>query len=141
MPSTDTDTAQRRPSSRVLVVFGATGDLAKRKLFPGFYHLFKAGLMPEDFRIIGSGRHAPGSDDDFRDHVHEALGEFGRMELDDSWRDFAERLSFVVSDADAGADLAAAIKAAESEIDAQGERLVYLSVPPGAMEPMVRMLG
>ncbi len=138
---TDTDTDQRRPSNRVLVLFGATGDLAKRKLFPGFYHLFKAGLMPEEFRIIGSGRHAPGSDDDFRDHVHEALGEFGRMELDDSWHDFARRLSFVVSDADDGAELAAAIKSAEAEIDAQGERLVYLSVPPGAMEAMVRMLG
>src|ERR1700761_5349164 len=141
MPSTDTDTAQRRPSSRVLVVFGATGDLAKRKLFPGFYHLFKAGLMPEEFRIIGSGRHSPGSDDDFREHVHEALGEFGRMELDDSWRDFADRLSFVASDADDGTELAAAVKEAEGEIDAQGERLVYLSVPPGAMEAMVRMLG
>jgi glucose-6-phosphate 1-dehydrogenase len=141
MPSPDTDTAQRRPSSRVLVLFGATGDLAKRKLFPGFYHLFRAGLMPEDFRIIGSGRHAPGSDDDFREHVHQALGEFGRMELDDSWQDFASRLSFVVSDADDGTALADAVQKAEGEIDAQGERLVYLSVPPGAMEAMVRMLG
>ncbi len=141
MPSRDTDTVQRRPSNRVLVLFGATGDLAKRKLFPGFYHLFKAGLMPEEFRIIGSGRHSPGSDDEFRELVHEALGEFGRMELDDSWRDFARRLSFVVSDADDGADLAGAVTEAEQEIDAQGERLVYLSVPPGAMEAMVRMLG
>ena len=69
----DTDTVQRRPSNRVLVLFGATGDLAKRKLFPGFFHLYRAGLMPEDFRIIGSGRHSPGSDDEFREHVHEAL--------------------------------------------------------------------
>ena len=141
MPSPDSDTVQRRPSNRVLVLFGATGDLAKRKLFPGFYHLFKAGLMPEEFRIIGSGRHSPGSDDEFRERVHEALGEFGRMELDDSWQDFAERLSFVVSDSDDGAELAGAIQAAEREIDAKGERLVYLSVPPGAMQAMVRMLG
>ncbi len=109
MPSRDTDTdMQRRPSNRVLVLFGATGDLAKRKLFPGFYHLFRAGLMPEEFRIIGSGRHSSGSDEDFREHVHEALGEFGRMELDDSWEEFASRLSFVVSDADDGSELAAA---------------------------------
>jgi len=138
MPSRDTS---QRPSNRVLVLFGATGDLAKRKLFPGFYHLFRAGLMPEEFRIIGSGRHSPGSDDEFREIVHTALGEYGRMELDDSWRAFAQRLSFVVSDADDGGELADAIQAAEREIDAQGERLVYLSVPPGAMEPMVRMLG
>src|SRR5579875_2424960 len=104
MPSPDTDT-EKRPSNRVLVLFGATGDLAKRKLFPGFYHLYKAGLMPEEFRIIGSGRHSPGSDDEFRDLVHDALGEHGRMELDDSWGEFAERLSFVVSTAEDGSDL------------------------------------
>jgi glucose-6-phosphate 1-dehydrogenase len=140
MPSPDTD-ALPRPSDRALVLFGATGDLAKRKLFPGFYHLYKAGLMPEQFRIIGSGRHSPGTDEDFRELVHEALGEYGRMELDDSWTEFASRLSFVSSSADDGRELAAAVQAAEREIDARGERLVYLSVPPRAMEAMVRMLG
>jgi glucose-6-phosphate 1-dehydrogenase len=131
----------------VLVLFGATGDLAKRKLFPGFYHLYRAGLMPKDFRIIGSGRHSPGTDDEFREQVHDALQEFGRMQVDVSWEEFAKRLSFVTSSADDGAELAQAIRDAESEIngdgdgDGDGERLVYLSVPPGAMEPMVRMLG
>ena len=43
-----------RPSNRVLVLFGATGDLAARKLFPGFFHLYREGLMPVDFRIIGT---------------------------------------------------------------------------------------
>jgi glucose-6-phosphate 1-dehydrogenase len=135
----------QRPSNRVLVLFGATGDLAKRKLFPGFYHLFKAGLMPEDFRIIGSGRHSPGTDDEFRELVHGALGEYGRMELDDdSWEEFAARLSFIVSSGDGGDggdELAEAVRSAEKEIDADGERLIYLSVPPGAMESMVQMLG
>jgi glucose-6-phosphate 1-dehydrogenase len=135
----------RRPSNRVLVLFGATGDLAKRKLFPGFYHLFKAGLMPEEFRIIGSGRHAPdGEDGDaaLRALVHDALGEHGRMELDEeSWGEFSQRLSFVVASADDGEQLAAAVSRAEEEIGAEGERLVYLSVPPGAMEDMVKMLG
>src|ERR1700748_250999 len=76
-----------RPTKRVLVIFGATGDLAKRKLFPGFFHLFREGLMPEDFRIIGSGRSSPGSDDDFRQHVNEALQQYGRVELDEHWDD------------------------------------------------------
>ena len=80
-----------RPSKRVLVLFGATGDLAKRKLFPGFFHLFREGLMPEDFRIIGSGRRSPGSDDDFREHINEALQQYGRGELDEHWDDFAAR--------------------------------------------------
>ena len=55
------ESSDRRPSNRVLVIFGAMGDLAARKLFPGFFHLFREGLMPEDFRIIGSGRHSPGN--------------------------------------------------------------------------------
>ncbi len=131
----------KRPSNRVVVVFGATGDLAGRKLFPGFFHLYRADLMPEDFRIIGSGRHSPGSDDEFRERVHKALEEHGRGELDEHWDEFAARLSFVASSADDGEDLARAVKDAEQEIDAEGERLVYLSVPPGAMQDMVKMLG
>lgn len=132
----------QRPESRVLVLFGATGDLAKRKLYPGFFHLMLAGLMPEDFRIIGSGRHSPGSDDAFREKIHDALEEFGRKELsDEAWEEFSRRLSFVVSSADDGEDLAKAVKDAEEEIDASGARLVYLSVPPSAMGDMVGMLG
>jgi glucose-6-phosphate 1-dehydrogenase len=130
-----------RPSKRVLVLFGATGDLAARKLFPGFFHLYRERLMPEDFRIIGSGRHSPGSNDEFREHVRHALEEHGRMELDGHWEEFSRRLSFVVSSAEDGDDLARAVTDAESEIGADGERLVYLSVPPGAMQSMVGMLG
>jgi glucose-6-phosphate 1-dehydrogenase len=133
--------ALARPSNRVLVLFGATGDLARRKLFPGFFHLFREGLMPEDFRIIGSGRHSPGSDDEFRARIKDALEHYGRGELDEHWDDFAARLSFVVSSAEDGEDLAKAVTEAEAEIGAEGERLVYLSVPPGAMKDMVGMLG
>ncbi len=134
-------TGMERPSNRVLVLFGATGDLARRKLFPGFFHLYREGLMPEDFRIIGSGRHSPGSDDDFRERINDALQHYGRVELDEHWDEFASRLSFVPSSAEDGTELARAIGAAEAEIGAEGERLVYLSVPPGAMRDMVTMLG
>jgi glucose-6-phosphate 1-dehydrogenase len=133
-----TEPQSAAPSNRVLVLFGATGDLAARKLLPGLFHLFRVGLMPEDFRIIGSGRHAP---DDFAAVVEEALRTHGRMELDGHWEAFSQRLSFVASSADDGQELAAAVQAAEAEINAEGERLVYLSVPPNAMQEMVRMLG
>jgi glucose-6-phosphate 1-dehydrogenase len=134
-------TTPERPANRVLVLFGATGDLAARKLFPGFFHLFREAMMPEDFRIIGSGRHSPGSDDDFREQIHAALEQHGRLELDEHWDQFAQRLSFVVSTADDGDDLAQAVRRAEEEIDADGQRLVYLSVPPSATQDMVQMLG
>src|ERR1700760_2254792 len=108
------------PSDRVLVLFGATGDLAGRKLLPGLFHLFRVGLMPDEFRIIGSGRHAP---DDFAAHVEEALRTHGRMELDGHWQAFSQRLSFVASSAEDGAELAQAVTDAESEVKAEGERL------------------
>ena len=125
----------------MIVLFGATGDLAARKLFPGFFHLFGQGMMPADFRIIGSGRHSPGSDMEFRHQIREALEEHGQSELDDGWDEFAAKLSFVVSSAEDGEELAAAVDQAEREIGADGDRLVYLSVPPGAMQAMVEMLG
>jgi glucose-6-phosphate 1-dehydrogenase len=142
MPSAS-DPAAPELEPHVLVVFGATGDLARRKLFPGLFHLSRAGLLPADFRIIGSGRHAPdGHDDAFRDLVRRAIAEHGRHELDDaSWTAFADRLSFVASSADDGEDLARAVRDAEGELGDGVRRLIYLSVPPGAMRPMVGMLG
>src|SRR6201996_3027655 len=131
----------QRPSNRVLVLFGATGDLAKRKLFPGFFRLYCEGLMPRDFRIIGLGRHSPGSDDDFRAIVAQALSAHGRCDVAQSWNEFASRLRFVTSSAEDGSELAAAVSDAEREVGAEGQRLVYLSVPPSAMRDMVRMLG
>ncbi len=132
-----------RPDPQVFVLFGATGDLAARKLFPGLYRLGREGLMPEDFRIIGSGRHSPGTDDEFRDHVREAIGEHGDGdELDASTLDdFVGRISFTVSSADDGKDLVAAVEQAEKDLGERARRLVYLSVPPGAMQDMIGMLG
>ena len=48
--------ASPTPDNHVIVIFGATGDLARRKLLPGLFHLAKAGLMPADYRVIGCGR-------------------------------------------------------------------------------------
>ena len=135
----------------VFVIFGATGDLARRKLFPGLLRLWNAGLLPADLRVIGTGRHSPGTDDEFRDQVRDALGDTT------GWDDLAPRLSFTPSDADDGTtggaggdggagggdtDLARAVRAAEEELGGGDvRRIVYLSVPPAVMTPMVAMLG
>jgi hypothetical protein len=75
------------PQNHVLVLFGATGDLAKRKLLPGLFHLAVAGMMPERYRIVGSGRPDGALDTEgFRSHVRDALNEFGGRELtDEQW--------------------------------------------------------
>ncbi|SEC93371.1 glucose-6-phosphate 1-dehydrogenase [Nocardioides exalbidus] len=131
-------------SPHVLIVFGATGDLAARKLFPGLYRLAAAGRLPGDYAVIGSGRHSPGTDEEFREQVAEGL----RDTVDDLDEDVASdllgRISFQTSDSDDGADLAAAVREAEERLGDHGSsdvrRLVYLSVPPTAMSGMVGML-
>ena len=125
----------------VFLLFGARGDLAARKLFPGLYRLAAAGRLPEDYAVIGSGRHSPGSDDDFRDEVREALRESVDDLDEDVARDLLDRVSFRTSDADDGADLAARVREVEEGLGDDVRRLVYLSVPPTAMSGMVGMLG
>ncbi|WKN46711.1 glucose-6-phosphate dehydrogenase [Nocardioides sp. Arc9.136] len=125
----------------VLVLFGARGDLAKRKLYPGLYRLAAAGRLPASYAVIGSGRHAPDSREEFQDLVRDAV----RGSLDEvdegTLEDLVGRVSFTASSADDGSDLAAAVRDAEQELGDGVRRLVYLSVPPSAMQGMVGMLG
>ncbi len=135
--------APARPADQVLVLFGATGNLATRKLLPGLFHLAVAGLMPERYRIIGCGR--PGRDRDtrgFRAHVREAVRQFGRREVtDNNWVPFAENLLFATASADEPDPLVHALAAAEADLGGDARRLFHLAVPPDAFVPMVSMLG
>ena len=127
-----------KPKPHVLVLFGATGDLARRKLIPGLFHLEQVGMMPDDYRIVGASLDEL-DDEGFRDHVRDALHEFCRMEVDDeNWRVFRERLSYVPSRADT---LSSGVARAEEAIGGEVRRLYYMSVPPSAAGPIVRMLG
>ncbi|NYE36972.1 glucose-6-phosphate 1-dehydrogenase [Nocardioides cavernae] len=136
---TASDRASDRPC--VFLLFGARGDLAARKLFPGLYRLSAAGRLPQDWAVIGSGRHSPGSDDDFRAEVLDGLRDSVDDLDDDVARDLLDRLSFVTSDAEDGVDLAARVREVEEGLGGDVLRVVYLSVPPTAMSGMVGMLG
>jgi glucose-6-phosphate 1-dehydrogenase len=127
------------PDDHVIVVFGATGDLAQRKLLPGLYHLAVAGLLPVAHRIIGVSRDDL-SDHQFRARAREAVEEFGRMELDEgSWTSFVHTLSYLP--AGDGEALAGAVAAAERELGGDPRRLHYLSVPPAAFAEIIQTLG
>jgi glucose-6-phosphate 1-dehydrogenase len=131
------------PDDHVIVVFGATGDLARRELLPAFLNLEHAGLMPENYRVVGSAR-TQMSDDEFRAFARDAVQEFGRARLsDDSWRDFARKLSFVCHDfgSDEAEDLVSAVLNEEKEVGDHAGRLFYLAVPPDAFEPITKGLG
>ncbi|TFV59245.1 glucose-6-phosphate dehydrogenase [Mycobacterium sp. PS03-16] len=133
--------AGHRPPPHVFVLFGATGDLAKRKLFPGLYRLAAESRLPADYAIIGSGRHSPGSDDEFRDTVRAGLRDSVDDLDEEVLSNLLQRLSFQTSDADDGSDLAAAVRAARDDLGEDARTLIYLSVPPTAMQPMIGMLG
>jgi glucose-6-phosphate 1-dehydrogenase len=132
-----------RPENHVIVLFGATGDLAKRKLLPGLFHLHAAGLLPQDYRVIGcSPAKYALTDEQFKEHAEVACADFCITKpTDPSWPSFAERLSFAPADADDFAPLVAAVQKADEEIGGSPRRLFHLAVPPAAFTTVVGMLG
>jgi glucose-6-phosphate 1-dehydrogenase len=134
-----------RPDDHVIVLFGATGDLAKRKLLPGLFHLAAAGLLPRKYRIIGSSpaRFALSSEE-FRSHARQAAQDFCISKPDaevDCWTEFQQHLSFAPADPDDFAPLTEEVDSAEKEIGGDVRRLFHLAVPPAAFSSVVAMLG
>jgi glucose-6-phosphate 1-dehydrogenase len=124
---------------QVVVLFGATGDLARRKLLPGLYHLATAGFIPQ-CRVIGVSLDDIEADA-FRTLARGALNEFFARKLNDAdWQAFAANLDYVPLSAGAGA-LRAAVDRAEASLGEECRRLHYLSVPPSAALPAVHLLG
>jgi glucose-6-phosphate 1-dehydrogenase len=123
---------------QVVVLVGATGDLAKRKLLPGLFHLATAGFIP-GCRIIGVSLDEL-DPESFRGVARAALDEFGARQVGETdWQAFAASLDYVSLTAGAAA-LKAAVERAEQSLGSESRRLHYLSVPPSAALPAVRLL-
>jgi glucose-6-phosphate 1-dehydrogenase len=131
------------PDDHVIVLFGATGDLARRKLLPGLFHLAKAGLMPANYRIVGSSpKRSALSDGDFRAHAKQAVTEFGAARpAGQAWAGFEATLRFGAADPDDAGPLQAAVRQSEQEIGGHPRRLFHLAVPPAAFESVLGILG
>ncbi len=124
---------------QVLLIFGATGDLARRKLLPGLLHLCQAGLMP-DFRVVGVSIEDL-DDEGFRDLAADACRQFAHDAFDEEeWKDFARRLSYVPVD-QAPQRLPSLVDSAREELGEETGLLHYLSVPPSAAGEVIAMLG
>jgi glucose-6-phosphate 1-dehydrogenase len=122
----------------VIVLFGATGDLAKRKLLPGMAYLVQSALAPE-IRVVGTSLEEL-TDDEFRAITRKAVEDFGTHKLtDEQWANFASRVTYVPQGAGPAA-LAAAVADAEAELGPDVHRLHYLSVPPKAAKAVITML-
>ena len=135
----------RRVPPCVVVIFGANGDLTKRKLIPALYRLEYDGRMPASWAVLGNSRTRM-SDDDFRERMREAVREFldDTPFDDDQWRRFAERLFYVPGDLNDSA-MYAAMRQRLAELDKShqtaGNVLYYLSTQPSYYEPVVTSLG
>jgi glucose-6-phosphate 1-dehydrogenase len=132
-----------KPDDHVIVLFGATGDLAKRKLLPGWFHLYAAGLLPREFRLIGTAPPAMAmTDDKFRAHARQSCVDFCITKPDDPvWSEFVKNISFAPSDQGDMRALVGEVARAEKEIGGSPRRLYHLAVPPVAFTSVVQSLG
>jgi glucose-6-phosphate 1-dehydrogenase len=122
----------------VIVLFGATGDLAKRKLIPGLAYLDQSELAP-DIQIIATSLE-DFSDDEFRELAKNAIDSYGTHKLTpEQWDDFAKIIRYVPQSA-GPASLAAAVAEAEISLGPDTRRLHYLSVPPKAARDVIARL-
>ena len=130
--------SQERIDPHVIVLFGATGDLARRKLLPGMAHLVVSELAP-DIRIVGTSLEEM-DDVEFREFARTAIQEFGTHNLTvEQWDKFDDNLAYVPQSAGPEV-LAAAVAQAERQLGSDVRRLHYLSVPPKAALPVIEML-
>jgi glucose-6-phosphate 1-dehydrogenase len=124
---------------QVLVLIGATGDLSRRKLLPGLFHLSSSGFIP-GCRVVGVSLDDM-TDGEFRGVAREAVAQFSTRSLDDNdWAAFAGTLRYLPTKAGA-AQLKAIVEEAERELRGKSRRLHYLSVPPDAALSAVRLLA
>jgi len=130
-----------------MVIFGATGDLTKRKLFPALYQLAAEHLLAPRFAVLAVGREASITDEEFRTRMREALRESDEVKRvdEDVWKEFEKHIFFVGGDA---TDAAAyeGIKKKLDEIESECEpmtrnRFFYLAVPPSVFKPIVQLLS
>src|SRR5262252_53680 len=136
-PSTD--------ESCALIIFGASGDLTRRKLVPALWSMFQGRVLPEPFAVIGVGRTRM-SNEQFRALMREAITDFARIQPPSQrvWDRFAQALFYYAGDpADASiySGLDAYVRGVERERGTGGNRLFYVSTPPSLYPHLVARLG
>ena len=131
-----------RPGPTVFVLFGATGDLAKRMVIPAFYRLAIEKLLPQDWLLVGNGR-GDVSHLDFRQHVHDVLTQFGPKPEDGPWPEFSRRLRFAgggFEKSDPGS-LLDVLAEARTQVGQHAQLVHYLAIPPVAFAGVTEGLG
>jgi glucose-6-phosphate 1-dehydrogenase len=130
--------------SCLVVIFGGTGDLTRRKLVPALYDLACAGCTTRNFQVLGIGR-TKLDDDEFRKRLHDgaASSKDTRDFSEEGWQEFAQRLHYLIGDANQR-DFYPKLKAKIEEMQKNGASknvLFYVSVPASLAPPIVEGLG
>ena len=136
---------ERTAAPCVIVIFGASGDLTKRKLIPALYRLVQERLLPAEFAIVGLSR-SPMSHDDFRDKMKTAIAQFSENKSVDEevWNSFARGLYYLSSNIDNADDykkLGELLEQIDNERGTQGNRVFYLSTAPEHYGEAVKQIG
>lgn len=135
---------KKTPQPNTLIIYGATGDLTKRKLVPSLFNLYQQGLLPVDFRIIAFARRDK-NDDIFRSEMAEALQKYhNEIESKESLYRFLNIIHYIRGDfttSDANTNLAVFLKELEQKRGIPGNRLFYLSTPPSVYQIIIKNLG
>ncbi|MDH3383328.1 MAG: glucose-6-phosphate dehydrogenase, partial [Deltaproteobacteria bacterium] len=132
------------PLPCILIIFGASGDLTKRKLIPALYGLFREHLLPEGFAVLGVSR-TPYADDAFRDHLRDEIRDGSPGTFDQrSWDDFARRLFYHpgdIGDPPGANSLGDRIRVVAKECRIPGNLVFYASVAPKFYVPLISRIG
>ena len=135
---------RRTPEPCVLAIFGASGDLTRRKIFPALYSLALRKFLPEQFAVVGIAR-TESSTEEFVAAMEAAVREFGRDEFrSDVWERIAAVTRYVSTDFahERGQDMVAeTLTELDEQLGTRGNRVYYLAVPPAAMPKLVQELG
>src|SRR6187200_1232988 len=135
---------RRTPEPCALTIFGASGDLTQRKLFPALYALAFRDLLPPKFGVVGVAR-TEMSDEEFREKMKQAIQDHARDEFrQDVWDEFAESIRYVATDfADQGGEehVVQCLNELDEKFGTASNRIYYLAVPPSAIETIVVEMG
>jgi glucose-6-phosphate 1-dehydrogenase len=136
---------ERMPEPNTVVIFGASGDLTRRKLVPALYNMELAGLLPENLCVMGVARR-PLSDDAFRQRMLEGVNAFSRSRPAEpaAWQGFAQRLHYCQAKFEDPAGyqaLSARLASVERQHNLPGNRIFYLATAPEYFPVIVQQLG
>src|SRR5699024_967726 len=122
--------SKHKQPKAVIVIFGATGDLARRKLFPSIYRLYRNGKIGENFAVVGVARR-PWTNDTFRNNVRKSIQE--ALDLDDGLDKFVSHFYYQssnVADAASYVELDKLLRRLQTTYNNEGNRMFYLAMPP-----------